>query len=145
MFSKLPERLQDKIEYVPESGCWIWCGGLTSAGYGQIELGLGTTYVHRIVYELFKGIIPSELELDHLCRVTCCCNPDHLEPVTHLENVRRGDAGKYLSARTHCSHGHSYQGENLYIRPDGKGRQCRECNRAGGRRFRARKKESRDD
>jgi len=42
------------------------------------------------MYEYFKGPVPDGLELDHLCRVRSCCNPDHLEPVTHKENIRRG-------------------------------------------------------
>jgi hypothetical protein len=48
-----------------------------------------TVYVHRYLYLLAKGPIPSGLELDHLCGNKRCCNPDHLEAVTHRENMRR--------------------------------------------------------
>lgn len=47
--------------------------------------------VHRVSYETFIGPIPKGLEIDHLCRVKVCANPEHLEAVTHQENVRRGD------------------------------------------------------
>jgi hypothetical protein len=38
---------------------------------------------------------------------------------------RKGNAFK---DRTHCPRGHPYEGENLYVRPNG-GRKCRTCNR----------------
>jgi hypothetical protein len=41
------------------------------------------------MYEQKHGPIPDELELDHLCEVRNCGNPDHLEPVTPGENQRR--------------------------------------------------------
>ena len=48
-------------------------------------------YVHRVVYEAAVGPILGEL--DHVwsagCRHKDCHNPDHLEDVTHEENVRR--------------------------------------------------------
>ena len=53
-------------------------------------------YAHRASYELAKGPIPDGMHLDHLCRVTCCINPDHLEPVTNRENARRGQAGDHM-------------------------------------------------
>lgn len=42
------------------------------------------------MYELLVGPIPEGLTIDHLCRNTMCVNPDHLEPVTHRENLMRG-------------------------------------------------------
>jgi hypothetical protein len=85
--------------------------------------GNGTVHLaHRLYYEITKGAIPAGLELDHKCRVRCCVNPDHLEPVTHTENMRR--ASKNLV--THCPVGHPYSGPNLYVRPNG-GRECLTC------------------
>lgn len=43
-----------------------------------------------MVYEALVGPIPDGLHLDHLCRNIICVSPDHLEPVTNEENVRRG-------------------------------------------------------
>jgi hypothetical protein len=66
-------------------------GGLSEREYGVIYLEQGgNVRAHRIAYEMTKGLIPEGLVIDHLCRVHCCVNPDHLEAVTQLENVRRG-------------------------------------------------------
>lgn len=45
---------------------------------------------HRVYFEEYVGPIPADEQLDHLCRVRCCVNPNHLEPVSGAENVRRG-------------------------------------------------------
>ena len=49
---------------------------------------------HRVYYERHVGPVPEGLELDHLCRNPGCVNPEHLEPVTHAENIRRGYQAK---------------------------------------------------
>ena len=97
--NKFPQRLQDKIYIEPNSGCWLWLGSLSN-GYGQTSLyqaGKRDITLHRLAYELYKGEIPAGLEIDHLCRIRCCCNPDHLEAVTHLENqIRASEWRDYL-------------------------------------------------
>lgn len=69
--------------------CWNWFGGTNDKNYGLFELGTRKIYVHRYSYELLVRTIPKGLELDHLCENSRCVNPEHLEPVTHMENVRR--------------------------------------------------------
>ena len=67
--------------------CWLWTGG-QSAGYGRFGFkGRPNLGAHRFAYELLVGPIPPGLDLDHLCRVRNCVNPDHLEPVTRRENL----------------------------------------------------------
>ncbi|MEU8920304.1 HNH endonuclease signature motif containing protein [Kitasatospora sp. NPDC048545] len=76
--------------------CWIWTGYIHApSGYGQYGLRNGTRLVHRISYQYLVGPIPKGLHLDHLCRRRECCRPDHLEPVTPRENLRRGDQGAF--------------------------------------------------
>lgn len=105
--------------------CWLWTKSLTAGGYGRFSVsGLGIL-AHRWAYEDARGPIPAGLELDHLCRIPACVNPDHLEAVTHTENVRRGNGGRRPAE--HCPRQHPYSPENTYIRPDGKGRGCRKC------------------
>jgi HNH endonuclease len=113
--------------------CWPFLGSLTTKGYGTFSYGYRRCQAHRVTYELTKGSIPDDLELDHLCRNRRCCNPSHLEPVTGLENVRRSPI--HNGARTHCPQGHPYSGDNLRIYRGG--RYCRECNRIDARRRKA--------
>lgn len=76
---------------INENGCWIWQRAmLGNTGYGQISVHDKPVGAHRVFYEKFKGAIPAGLDIDHLCRVRACVNPEHLEPVTRAENLRRG-------------------------------------------------------
>lgn len=73
------------------TGCWDWNGCIMLNGYGvQIRLFGRNISPHRLHYELKKGKIPHGLHIDHLCRNRKCVNPDHLEAVSHAENIRRG-------------------------------------------------------
>lgn len=122
--------------------CWLWRGKLNPKGYGQTPNAvLPSAMAHRIAYILVKGPIADDpatgktLELDHLCHTpTCrsgnacphraCVNPDHLEPVTHTENIRRGDR---CGGRETCGRGHS---RARYSRVNINGhRFCGECAR----------------
>lgn len=69
--------------------CWLWTGG-TAGKYGTFRMPGGIkVYVHRFICEQVVGPIPEGLEIDHTCRVHLCVRPDHLEAVTHKENMRR--------------------------------------------------------
>jgi hypothetical protein len=110
--------------------CWVWTASANQFGYGHI-LTEGRTrgMAHRVAYELLIGPIPEGLELDHLCRNPPCVNPDHLEPVTHAENMARAPwtAVQARRAQTHCKRGHEFTEDNIYRRPGGVGRSCRTC------------------
>ena len=80
-----------KARMIPaDGGCILWGGHLSKWGYGRVTYKGRLVQAHRVAYELFKGPIPEGLQLDHLCRVRNCVNPDHLEPVTPSENTLRG-------------------------------------------------------
>jgi hypothetical protein len=115
-------------------GCWMWTGTKDPHGYGRFWTGTTIGLAHRWAYELLVGPIPTDLELDHLCRVTSCVKTEHLEPVTHAENMRRGSVAK----RTHCPQGHPYTPENTYRYPVSGDRKCRICRTAQRRAFRVR-------
>ena len=113
--------------------CWLWTGCLQPRGYGQFSIQpRRTVRAHRWSYEHFVGPIPESFELDHLCRTRACVRPDHLEVVSHAENVRRGDAGKHWAIKTRCPRGHEYTEENTRVYR-GK-RHCRACDREPHRR-----------
>jgi len=126
----------------PNSGCLLWLGAMNQFGYGRARLGGKRMVAHRAAYILACGPVPDDLELDHLCRVRCCINPAHLEPVSKVVNVRRGSAGqtagRRAATRTHCPHGHPYSGDNLFVRPSG-ARECRTCMRARHRAWRTKR------
>lgn len=118
--------------------CWIFTGPLRPDGYARVSIKDRMTYLHVYTYTALVGPKPSG-DLDHLCRVRHCGNPEHLDPVTRAVNSRRGDTGKNMSDRTHCPFDHAYTPENTKIRPDGS-RYCRACGRRRQREYTARKK-----
>ncbi len=75
---------------VDENGCWLWTGALDDGGYAAMSIRRKTTRVHVVTYVDKNGPVPTGLELDHLCRIRRCINPDHLEAVTSLVNTQRG-------------------------------------------------------
>ncbi|MDQ1738101.1 MAG: hypothetical protein QOH56_4352 [Pseudonocardiales bacterium] len=118
------ERFLPKVETQPD-GCHLWQAA-SRGGYGLFWLDGKTQQAHRLAYEHLVQEIPLELQLDHLCRTRLCVNVEHLEPVTHAENVRRGTVGENNRRKTHCSHGHEFAQANTYVDKLGR-RHCRKC------------------
>lgn len=116
-------RFFDKVE-ITES-CWLWRAAKVNRDYGQFRsVYFPTAHAHRVAYLMMVGPVPDGHEIDHICRVHNCVNPDHLEAVTHRENMLRGETVAAANARkTHCIRGH-----DLSIRTDGS-RFCRVCAR----------------
>jgi len=125
--------------YEKRGTCWIWTKKIGRDGYGRFYLGRRWLMAHRFAWELLIGPIPEGLEPDHLCHTrdlscpggpTCihrrCVNPDHLEAVTHRENMRRTPYIAAKVAQVECINGHSYDDHNTRI--DTRGcRRCRTC------------------
>ncbi len=136
MASTIPikERLAKFISRV--NGCWEWQGRITCQGYGQIGVGSRvdgsrrTRQAHTVSYETFVGKVPKGLVLDHTCRNRRCINPDHLEPVTAQENIRRSlpyrpfriGMAVINANKTECKNGHLLD----YVAPNGH-RGCKTC------------------
>lgn len=139
---KLLGRIMAKIRFEPDSDCWIWTGGKTIKQvtrrkgrtllpYGLVKINGKKLLVHRVLFAIIRGPIPSGMESDHLCRRTLCVNPFDIEPVTHSVNMARSSCIDQLRARsqavTHCPEGHAYNRTNTRTRMGH--RQCRSCDR----------------
>lgn len=75
--------------------CWVWIGPDSGngrgGGYGRVSYQGQTHAVHILMYEFFNGKRRRGYQVDHNCGNRRCCNPAHLEQVTHEENQRRRD------------------------------------------------------
>lgn len=94
-------RFWAKVDKGDPAGCWRWTASGVH-GYGQFSVAGALILAHRYSWELLRAPIPAGLTLDHLCHTNstdcpggkscphrACVNPDHLEPVTMYENLRR--------------------------------------------------------
>lgn len=108
-----------------ESTCWIWMGSLAGPGYGQIRVTENgksrKVMVHRWMFEHHSGTPPGENEVHHRCDTPRCVNPDHLETLSHRDNLL-----ETTKRMTHCKHGHPLSGKNVRVTADGH-RLCRAC------------------
>lgn len=121
------ERFFLKVVITPT--CWKWVGARNPKGYGTFMYPTKGEFVcaHQFSYWYHKGSVPDGLTIDHLCRNTSCVNPDHLEAVPMIENIRRGSH----ATKTRCKHGHEYTPENtIWLKRSSKRhahRVCRTC------------------
>lgn len=84
------ERLWQRTER--DSGCWLWTGYIRRNGYGSVKFEGRMRGAHQVAWIVTNGAIPDGQEIDHLCHVRHCINPDHLRAVSRRENAqnRRG-------------------------------------------------------
>ncbi len=78
----LQERILGRVSTV-DSECWLARRPYEIMGFR------GAKCLHRLAFEAWNGGIPEGMEVDHLCCDPKCVNPEHLEAVTHGENIRR--------------------------------------------------------
>lgn len=121
------ERFWSKVNKT--DSCWLWTAGCFGRNneYGCFYKTGARNGIpaHRWAYENLIGPIPDGLVVDHLCRVTKCVNPNHLEPKTNKENILAGESITAKEAKqTKCKHGHSLH--DAYIL-SGNRRDCRTC------------------
>lgn len=121
------------------SECIPWTGPVSRGGYGIARIGDTTTTASRRAWIRAHGPIPDGLEIDHLCRNPPCVNLDHLELVTHRENMHRQPTYPVSV----CANGHPLDGDNVYHYTYADGRllrSCKACRRENSRRWEAKRK-----
>ncbi len=124
-----------------ETTCLVENTGWKSGAYGRAYLFDGSRpQAHVFIYELLVGPVPEGHDVHHLCGIAPCWRKEHLKtvPVAEHRRMSSGFAGDN-ARKTHCPQNHPYDGDNLYINPNGS-RVCRECVRQSMRRYRARKR-----
>lgn len=145
LFEVLP-KWANRVTVTPEKGCWEWIGYKDKDGYAQATTKKvpNTSRGHRIAYTLLVGPVPEGLTLDHECEVKHCINPDHLDPCTSVDNVKRAAERRSLRlwngpqatatqlrmAKGVCVKGHvlSEVGVLIEVFPNGRKRnRCKAC------------------
>ena len=86
-------KLMSRVFICPDTQCWLWTGPNSGSGkgggYGRMCLDGQTVATHLVSYTHFYGYIPGKKQVDHKCNNRLCCNPTHLELVTHKQNQKR--------------------------------------------------------
>lgn len=99
--NEIIERIQSRCHVIDTgfvlegqpSPCHLWQGPTSGTGrggdYGRMSLNGQTVATHIVAFTHYYGYVPSKKQIDHLCNQRRCCNPAHLELVSHITNQRR--------------------------------------------------------
>jgi hypothetical protein len=133
--------------------CWPWTGprrGTAPMEYGSFYLNGSFISAHVHAWMLANGSLPALPGTDkrgtcilHSCDNPLCCNPKHLRPGTHTDNMQDALAKKRTTRfKAFCANGHPRTPDNLYTSKAGL-RQCRICNAIRQRAYRAQRSAAR--
>lgn len=145
------DRFWSKVEKAEGDGCWTWNGPIDPWGYGRFAIRVEKrknrfTEAHRAGWEFaMQQASPKGFDLHHKCENTRCVRPDHLELMTHRENIFKSNSPVALNHRkTECKYGHAFDKENTIWRDGEYGfpiRSCRICERRRWRETAARRRQ----
>lgn len=132
-------KIEHYLDKTHPDGCWVWTRALSTQGYGHMGWDGKVLRVHRAYVKQLGWDVPDDMVLDHLCRNRACCNPEHLEVVTALENFQRAPSGGLWKRADVCKEGHPFDEVNTYMNPSGS-RACRTCHKRWTAEYKARKR-----
>lgn len=95
-----PNKAKELVLETTEDGCII-CTSHSPNADGYIRLYSGKDVkkryemLHRLTYRKYRGEIPEGYEVDHLCRVRKCCNPEHLQILTVSAHKSKTNKERY--------------------------------------------------
>ena len=98
------DRFWDQVDLRDFGGCWNWIGAETN-GRGTFTKGSGrgktrTTLTHRYSYQFFNpDEVIDSLTIHHKCANSLCVNPDHLQAISHINNVAEMNERQYYLRR----------------------------------------------
>jgi hypothetical protein len=104
----------DGISSYDDAPCWISTYKTNQDGYVRVAYEGRPQYLHVVTYRLWRGPIPPDKQLDHMCHDPdicklgrkclhrACCNPFHTEPKLPWENGIRGNSPHALNAKKAC-------------------------------------------
>ncbi len=118
----LPSRFWAKVLRTPS--CWLWTAAKAPQGYGRFNMNRKLDGAHRTVLGL-HGVKTPGFVPDHLCEIRNCVHFDHLDFVSHGENLRR--AAEKRGQVSHCKYGHEYTPDNTTKIKGSIRRNCRQC------------------
>jgi hypothetical protein len=100
LFRSVGWRFWSKVDIREPHECWPWKGYRLPRGYGVFCANGKATTAHRFAYELqFGEAIPEGKFGCHSCDSPGCCNPAHVWPGTHAENMADAKAKGRMMGR----------------------------------------------
>ena len=119
------------IKILP-SGCWVWTYKLNKWGYGNYAKrrtdGSKVSNAHVWAWERVNGRVPDGQELHHTCLNRACCNPNHMQALTHAEHK-----AIHAAMATAWGCGHAKVAGSKF---------CRECRNAYSREYQSKWRQS---